>query len=929
MCGGTHTVTITDSSNCITTADVTIVPAPLLDLNVTPYEATCDSANGSACVGVIGGVAPYGYLWQDDLGNTVSTTSCAAGLAGGVYTITVTDSTGCDTTAIANVNDEPVPAVSIVSITDVTCFGYSDGTATVSVDSGGAPPFTFSWDNGDTSATADSLAAGVHIVVVTDSNGCVASADTIIDQPSVIVAAVTFTLNPSCIGACNGEATVSVIGGTPPYIYQWDDLLFQTTQQADSLCAGNYIISVTDANGCPPGIDTATIVEPDSIVITANVIQNVGCKGDSSGMITVGVTPVVSYTYSWSPIPGTGPTLANLPAGTYTVTVINTSSCVSSESFTITEPAQVLALSDSSAPDTCGRNNGLAVVIPTGGIAPYSYLWDANANSQTTQTATGLAPGTYSVMVTDTNGCTNTISVTVGNIEGPKIDSIKVAEAISCNGGSNGILTVVASGGTPTYTYSWTPLGGTDDTALTLSQGQYIVTVTDDYGCSITGSIMLAEPQPAVITATGSDTICIGDSAQISAQVVDSTAVFGYTWSDTTLPGTGGPHWVSPDTTTTYTVSHINEFSCKSDTGYITVTVNPPLAVSPAPAVICEGDSVTISANVSGGNGGPYNYTWSNGATGSSITVSPNTDTTYSVTVSDNCSPDTVGSVLVSVAPTPIADFSADTVCLGNNTQFTDLSLNGSTYLWIFGDSLSGSADTSTLQNPTHIFTTTVPYDVTLIVGLGNCTDLITRPDVVTVYQNPVTTILDQDVINPSDEDECDGEATINPTTGTIGGTPPYTYQWVDTINGNIISNTNIATGLCESTYIITTTDANGCVTIDTLTLPVGCQIKCKDIFNGISPNNDGVNDYWWIEALQFESCKPNEVTLYNRWGDVVWKGINYNNIDDNNNDNNDDGVVWKGTNKNIDPLPDGTYFYLIKVEDKEKPCTGWIQIMR
>ena len=518
LCAGIYNVVVTDSNGCADIANITINESSAT-LIISSNNATCDSANGMAVVSVSGGVFPYSYLWDDPLAQTTDT---ATGLTAGGYSVIITDAIGCIDTGTVTVGDAGPPAVSIVSITNITCNGSSDGTAAVSVDSGGVPPFSFIWDNGDTTAAADSLAAGIHIVIVTDSNGCIASADTNIDQPAPIIAAVTSSLSPSCIGACNGLATVSAAGGTPPYTYQWDDPLLQTTATADSLCAGTYIVSVSDANGCSPGIDTVTIVEPDSISVTIIPI-NISCNGVCDGDVTVtvsGGTP--PYMYVWDIVPWPGPGLC---AGTYHLTLTDVNGCVVMDSVTIYEPPALTSVITNSANPTCaGVCDGAATVTPSGGTGTYTYLWQPNGS--TDSTATGLCAGTNTVTVTDANGCVVIDSVTLS--EPPPLILISSVTNASCNGLCDGSIMLNVFGGTAPYTFScsWANCNFNN-----LCAANYIVTVIDSQGCTISDSIIITEPDSIFITSIV-DTPTLGNNGAINLTVTGGTPPYAFLWDN-------------------------------------------------------------------------------------------------------------------------------------------------------------------------------------------------------------------------------------------------------------------------------------------------------------------------------------------------------------------------------------------------------------
>ena len=365
---------------------------------------------------------------------------------------------------------------------------------------GGTPAYTYSWaPSGGTAATATGLTAGTYTVTVTDANGCEAMQSFTITQPTQLVASASAQTNIACNGGSNGSATVSATGGAPAYTYSWAPS-GGTGATASGLAAGTYSVTVTDANSCTT-TQSFTLTEPAILVASAGSQTNVSCNNGSNGSATVNATGGTgTYTYSWSPSGGTAATASGLAAGTYIVTVTDANSCTTTQSFTLTEPASLVANPVAHTNVSCfGGTNGSATVSATGGTGTYTYAWAPSGG--TAATASGLAAGTYTVTVTDANSCTTTQSFTLTE------PSVLVASAgsqtnVSCNGGSNGSATVNATGGAGGYTYSWWPSGGTAATASGLIAGTYTVTVTDANGCTATTNYTITQPAALNFTTT-------------------------------------------------------------------------------------------------------------------------------------------------------------------------------------------------------------------------------------------------------------------------------------------------------------------------------------------------------------------------------------------------------------------------------------------
>jgi hypothetical protein len=404
LCAGTYTVTVTDmnGSTIISTANITEPSA--ITANTTATNASCGNNNGSATVSASGGTSPYTYSWSNS-----QSTATITGLSAGTYTVTVTDNKGCAKTATATVSSNGGATVTATS-TNTSCFGGSNGSASVSA-SGGSTPYSYSWSNGQTTSVISGLPAGVYNVTVTDGASCSSMASVTVNQPTAITATTTST-SANC-NTSNGTATVTANGGTPGYTYLWSTSPAQTAQTANNLSAGTYTVTVTDANNCSI---TATVVVNGSggANITANS-TNVSCNGGTNGSVTVsasgGTTP---YSYNWSSGQTTS-SVSGLPAGTYSITVTDGNGCPSVASVTVTNPAAINITTTTTNASGSTASDGTATASVTGGTPPYSYMWN---NGQTNATATGLAPGTYTVNITDANGCqmssTATVSFNVG-----------------------------------------------------------------------------------------------------------------------------------------------------------------------------------------------------------------------------------------------------------------------------------------------------------------------------------------------------------------------------------------------------------------------------------------------------------------------------------------------------------------------------------
>ena len=244
LCAGNYAVAVEDANGCGSTDQVTVGEPAAITTTTTSIDAQCGIADGTASIVANSGVSPYSYLWSNG-----QSTSTANNLAAAIYDVTITDANGCTAETSVSVNNIGAPTV-FTSAQSTMCFGSNDGSATITA-TGGSTPYNFLWSDGasQTSATATSLSAGIYNVTLTDASGCIATSIVPVSEPGILITSMSY-LNVSTGSSCDGSATASVSGGTPPYTYLWNDPASQTTVTAASLCLGTQSVAITDANGC-------------------------------------------------------------------------------------------------------------------------------------------------------------------------------------------------------------------------------------------------------------------------------------------------------------------------------------------------------------------------------------------------------------------------------------------------------------------------------------------------------------------------------------------------------------------------------------------------------------------------------------------------------------------------------------------------------
>lgn len=510
---------------------------------------TCNNGtDGSAAVNVSGGSAPYIYNWTNSIGQSISTSDAAANLAAGTYSVVVTDVSGCEGYATITLND-PSSISTIISVTPSSC-GGATGTASVTNVTGGTAPYTYSWSNGQTSATANGLALGTYTVTVQDNKGCSFITNASISENGATVSVVS-TTNVTCNGGNNGGVTTNITGGTAPYTYLWSN--GATTQNISGVSAGTYSVVVTDNGGCQATISTS-ISQPSAMNINVVTLVSPTCgnfDGSAQANVSGGTGP---YTYLWS-AGGTTQTKTGLPRGTYTVTITDANGCSSDG---------IITLSNSNAPAVAavvnniscnGQTNGSIDLTVTGGTSPYLYTWSTGSGNQD---ITGLSVGLYIVTIQDAAGC---FSMRNYNITQPNALTATASSTGATCGNNNGTATATPVGGNTSFTYSWTGTGQTTQTVTGLALGGYTVTVTDDKGCTATAN--------TTVTSTVSP-------VEICLVTVDSLSTHNIImWDKTSVTGVDSFRIYREDVTNVYT--HIGTVAYDSLSEYhdMDPTANP------------------------------------------------------------------------------------------------------------------------------------------------------------------------------------------------------------------------------------------------------------------------------------------------------------------------------------------------------------------
>ena len=785
LCAGTYTCTISSPVNCFITQTFTITEPPQITATQSQVNVTCNGVcNGTATVVAAGGTGIYTYAWAPTGGNTAT----AIGLCAGTYTCTISSPNGCFITQ-SFIITQPPQITATQSQVNLTCNGVCAGTATV-IAAGGTGNYTYAWaPSGGNAATAIGLCAGNYTCTISSPTGCFITQLFTITQPPQITATQS-QVNVSCNGVCNGTATVVAAGGTGIYTYAWAPS-GGTAPTAIGLCAGTYTCTISSPLGCTL-TRSFTITQPSAITATTSSVGTT-C-GNANGSATVnpsgGVPP---YSILWTPSNQTTLTAINLLAGIYTCVITDFNSCTYITTVTVTNAASPTVTLLNSTNVTCNSFcDGTATVVGSSGVPPYTYSWAPSGGTNTT--ATGLCIGTYTCTITDFNLCTSTTTVLI--TQPLALTSIQSQINLTCNSICNGSATVAVSGGTPGYTYLWSPSGGINPTATGLCAGVYSCLITDLNSCTLTQSFTISQPTLLSTSSAATNATCFGAcNGQVVAIPQGGTPGYSFAWSSGCITAN-----CSNICAGNYTVIVTDLNGC---TATSTTTVTEPSAVVVTATAIdahCNLPDGAATSVFSGGTGTLTPIWYFPMSLGPNLTnvVAGN----YFVVVTDANGCDDTASVTINNIPgvTATAGNLTPVSCFGGTNGTASINVTGGTGLI----SYSWNCSSSTTNTATNLIAGACTVVVTDSAG---CTSIVN----LTITQPPLLTVTG--IASPPAI--CVGQS-ITITGTALGGTPAYTYGWNP---GPLVGPVQILTPAATQNYTVNVTDANLCTATATVVL--------------------------------------------------------------------------------------------------------------
>lgn len=945
---GLYTVQVTpvSGSACAITMSITLPANPSIPVSDFTASSPCVGSptafNDQSSVSSPGTITQY--HWDFGENGTADTSNLQDPTyiynTAGTYNVnlSVTTDAGCvkDTTLSVNViagfdatftpdtfcNDEP-PA----NLSAVMPGGTWSGTGITNTTNGTFNPAT----------------SGIGTFPVTYMGGTGLCRDTFLANIIVDGVAITGVVptNLTCYGSNDGMLSITATGAAQYSINDGSGPIVQTNGNFSGLDTGTYTIIVTSAiNNCQK-TSTATINQPPLLTLAFQAFNDT-CYNTCGGYAVVVPSGGNSgYTYTWNTGAGNIPNSNGLCDGAYALTVTDSKNCSEDTTFVITEPVDysiVLATVNSN----CGHPDGSAEVISISGqTAPYNYLW---SNSDPDSSATGIVNGNYSITITDANGCDTVMTAVVGYNPPPAASAIM--DSTTCFASCDGSATVTGSGGNPPgiYTYLWNN-SQASLTATALCAGSYTVTVYDSELCEGYASIVVEQPALVDVTPFPDDTICIDSAGTIGASAMGGTPPYTYSWDNGM---TDSVNSVNPASQLCYTVSATDANGCVSNPEVQCISIFPPLYLMASGTVtICEGNSTDISAFAFGGNQNNYPliYSWSNGSAESFQTVSPLGNSTapvvFYVTATDGCAPPVTDSVIVSFYPQPVAKFFADTLTgCEPEPEFTVIFSNNSTVnnpvscLWSIAD---GSQIISDCDTFSHGFPNVGSYDVSLMIVSGDgCQDDSTLYNYITVNPNPTADFIFSP--QPTDVQNMNIKFTDLSTGMTVN---QWQWSFYDNDASSLLGNSYVPnpefnfSSEPDNPFIYYLTDTGSYPVTLWIKTDKNCmdsiakEVKVDGVFylnvpNAFTPNNDGINDYFFPSGVGIQPGEDFRFLIFDRWGDIIFESKS---LDD----------PWDGTARSLGGktlVKQDVYVWRLEVKDatreeEKHKYTGHVTLLK
>ncbi|MBI1838086.1 MAG: gliding motility-associated C-terminal domain-containing protein [Flavobacteriia bacterium] len=857
---GSYVLTVTDNAGCVVNSGsytINSTTGPTINTaGMTIQNASCGSSNGSISGITVSGTG-LSYNWNNGLASTLNLVNQAPGN----YSLVVTDGNGCT----ANAGPFTINSTGSIAVNSASAIVTNDhcnqggGAISGLTISGGTNPINYTWTNStQTSLNITNLVAGTYTLTATDVNGCVATSTPFtvnnIAGPSIDVTGITI-VNATC-DLINGSISGITASGTS-LTYSWSNGA-GSSLNASNLNAGSYVLTVTDNFGCSVSTLAYSVTNTQSVTIntTGVVIQNASC-GSANGSITGISVSGTGLSYNWNNGLATTLDLLNQLPGTFSLVVTSSNGCSANAGpFTINSAGSIAVNSASVnvTNDHCNQGNGaISGVIISGGTNPINYTW--TNSTQTSLNITNLVAGTYTLTVTDLNGCTATSSpFTVNNIAGPSMDQNSVVIVNETCTNSNGSISGIAVTGS-NLTYLWDNGAGTNVNSSNLSAGTYVLTVTDNFGCSVISNpfTLIDSPSPT-IDLTGiiiQNATCGTANGSITGITANGTGLV-YNWNN----GLANTIDLLNQNVGNYSLVVTDGNGCVANAGPFTINSTGTLAINSTPAIVidehCNQADGSISGILISGGSTPYSYAWSN-TTQTTLDITALTAGTYGLTVTDASGCQAVSNLFTVVnTVAPIIDQANMLVnnesCTSNDGSISGITVTGSNLVYSWSNNAGNAINASNLTAGNYILTVTDQF---------GCVS-ISNP--IAINGNvPMGIDATNVIIVPKDCDQNNG--AINGVMINGGINPQFSWS-----NG---MNTLDINSLMAGNYVLTVVDDQGCIQTYNATiinkLPPVIDVSSMSISSVHCDENDGK-----VSGISVSGGTPDYV--------INWNGLNTNN---------------------------------------------------
>lgn len=813
---GTDANTLIDNCNNATPVGTSLAftVLPALKVNVATVFGCAGAPSGSITASSVGGTPPFQYKLNAGVWGA---NNFFTGLAAGSYTIYIKDANNCQDDTIVNLVPTAPVVINSISLTNPTCYGANNGTATVNA-SGGAAPLNYAVNllPFQASNVLTGLGPGNYVVTVKDANGCTSSSIIFLSSPGQILVNTLTVTNPTC-GANNGAINITAYGGTPPLNYAINAGAYQITGNFTGLAAATYTVHIKDGNNCIK--DTVINVIPiGGVVINSLVLVQPACVGNLGSITVNGGGGVAPYTYSFNGLNfQAGNVISPLVSGSYTITIKDANGCTATSACVLNSPGNLFFTNNTVVFPTCIAL-GSITVNGIGGAPPYTFAINAGAYSPA-NAFPALAAGTYTLHVKDNNNCIHDTIITLNITQQPIISNVVITNP-TCSFPNVGSITVTATGGTPPYTFSINggPYGA-GNTFNALTAGTYTIVVKDANNCTSSSVVTLISNNTInfntfTITNVGCGGAPLGTITAIAA---NGNAPYQYSLNGAPYQASGAYTGLGAGT---YTLIAKDASNC---------TVSNVVIVTSSAVVAINTLSWTNSTCYSPGNGtititgtvtaGPINYLFNYAVASPSGIFTGIIPGTYTVSVYDanGCHKDTV----VTITGPPPLYFTNVTVvnppCYGGVGSIDLLGAGGTPgYTYAMGAGAFGA-----IHNWINLAAGV--YTIHLKDANGCVKDT-------TIYllEPPQIIVNNLVLLNAS----CNGNPTGSINVTGAGGVSPYQYA----LNGGAYGASGNFTNLAAGNYTIHIKDANGCVKDTVITLNNNGNFYVSTIF-GTQPN--------------------------------------------------------------------------------------------